>query len=84
MTTTVRNSFGNTIYRCPDCGFEAWGAPVTYHEMVTGHASMTAIGSHQFDRVTNDWTFVRARGANSGDAAARSRRGLGSPVTREL
>lgn len=35
-----RKAFGNTVYRCPTCGFQAWGRPVTAHEMLTDHAGM--------------------------------------------
>lgn len=52
--TAIRNSFGNTVYRCQSCELDAWGAAVNYHELVTGH-TMTAIGFHSFDRYTSTW-----------------------------
>jgi len=50
----VRCSYGNTVYRCNECGFDAWGAAVNYHELSTGHTS-TEIGFHAFDRSTQTW-----------------------------
>lgn len=38
-----RKAFGNTVYRCPTCGFQAWGRPVTAHEMLTTHDAMIAL-----------------------------------------
>jgi len=50
----IRCSYGNTVYRCQSCHFDAWGAAVNYHEAHTGHA-LTAIGFHSFDRHTETW-----------------------------
>lgn len=57
VTTTVQNSYGHTIYRCPTCGIDLWGAAVNYHELYSCRAAMEPIGAHQFNRRTGVWTF---------------------------
>lgn len=32
-TARRKRAYGNSVYRCLDCGFEAWGAAVNYHEL---------------------------------------------------
>ena len=28
-----KRAYGNTVYRCDRCGFEAWGRPTTLHAL---------------------------------------------------
>lgn len=58
----------DTIYKCPDCGLEAWGAAVTYHELATQHRSMQKIGYRYFDRWTGETTFVKFQQQGDGDS----------------